>query len=509
MTDSEKKLAQALDALELPAGACTEEELERTLAGVLRKTRRRPRRAALLAAAALAAVLLAAAAFYSVSDAFRGIPIDESGKQIPAASGAIPALEKSGTLFDGATVSKNGLTLSAQAIFGGDGRYYMLLDVTRDDGPLSVIQADGTPSAAPPAFRETIFSHGEAFSAFEWANTAALGPPSGNRARMLVNILTGAEPLKHADNLSFRFTDLQQEAVMPGEALTLETALDQLPSKFQVHGSYFTTYNSWDTGEERRALIFDGKQEVPLNSRYGVAVTMAAFQNGSLYLRGRADQGSLWRQAAALRSRTTGRLIPAAWDYYDLDTGSKWNLRFDGLSSQEALKDMDLLVNAGKCDSPLINGVWEITVPFQVTDITRVIEWQKPFSAGGYPFVGDSLKISIFDLTFNFHAATAQAAMAAERYQSPEFYAQEVYAMTPLPDAQPWEEYPAAFLTMKDGSTVELGGYVSWGDSPQAFSASCSAERNWSAQFFLKDQTVIDPQQAVSFTFGEVTVPIS
>lgn len=57
MTDSEKKLAQALDALELPAGACTEEELERTLAGVLRKTRRRPRRAALLAAAALAAVL--------------------------------------------------------------------------------------------------------------------------------------------------------------------------------------------------------------------------------------------------------------------------------------------------------------------------------------------------------------------------------------------------------------------------------------------------------------------
>lgn len=506
MTDSEKKLAQALDALDLPAEACTEEELEQTLSGVLGKTRRRPRRIVLLAAAALAAVLLAAAAFYSVSDAFRGIPIDESGKLIPAASGTIPALEKSGTLLDGATVSKDGLTLSAQAIFGGDGRYYMLLDVTREDGPLSVTQADSTQSTAPPAFRETIFSHGKAFSSFEWADTKALDAPSGNSARMLVSVIADPSSLKHAENLSFRFTDLQQEAVMTGEKLPLKAGLYDLLSKFQAHDSYFEISPDWIRGKKLCYLTFDGKPELPLNDQYGVRVTMAAFRDGSLYLRGRADQGRAWCQGAALRSRSTGRVIPAA-DILSRDAGDKWNLRFDGLSSQEELKDMDLLVNAGKCHAPLVRGKWEITVPFQVSDITRDIKWDEPFSAGGYAFAGDSLKVSIFDVAFDFHAVTAQAALAAERYCWPGFYAQEESPRQPLPDTQPWPEYPVAFLTMKDSSVVELGGYISWPASTDWFE-SCSAQRNWTAQFFLKDETVIDPQQAASFTFGEATIPI-
>lgn len=485
----------------------------------------------LIAALIATSLLAAAAAYYSVSDAFRGVLSEQmSNGQSRPLSSMSPVVDRSGALLQD-TARDQGMEVTVRGVVGDANTVKILIDILDPSGkPLAIEQTDGTLAESEISFGSIRMRTNEtkgAPSPFGMAHSfdihlsdlpggssASYGViddvPGDNRATIMFTMEQDAVEQLVGNTLYLTLTDLTQYSTLRGTGVgmgkndlySLVTAFPATDkSDFRLSGHSMDMHGNEEYYYE---LMTDSDKQLPLAPGLpDYEVTNAALWNGVLYLRGTCPSPTRYDDVLPnpeLRNFATDA-------YFKGDIGNlteleespgrvQWEMTFNGIESMEEIKGFELALDGGDGFHAVRRGEWSFEIPLEFENTSKTISLDKDFTIGNFAMHATDLTLSPYYMRVRvtMEEATREAMWHIEDpiERKGSLVDDEVIVYGDSDWEKAVDKVPAV-LKMKDGSIVEapVGGY---GDDMETFSI----------EFNL--QVVIDPAQIESITFGDLVM---
>lgn len=475
--------------------------------------RRRLTKLLLIAAVVATAGLTAAAAYYSVSDAFRGVLSAPETPDGQASASVAPVIEKSGLLLDGKAES-GGIQVSLRAAVGDERSIKLLVDVVDTSGkPLALTQSDGELSGGRIQFANAALEmlnhprgytgHTDEFGVFHgnvsggYGDTLIDSDPGDSRATFLMDFSVADAPVR-GEKYRLHISDLLQNATMAGAPIGMGAdAMSGLAAAFGDHTDADFRNNGYEEDENGNVtysyeLIADSGKAIPLCEKTpGIQVTNAAIYKGILHLRGTAESAGELKELldqCALVNPATGDVKPWASSGTGEDDGKyTWTASFRDITTAEELKGYAWYTGYGEGDYPVAEGNWQLEFTLDYENTTRTAELARELNWQGHGLTAGKLELSPFSayLELTCDAATMEKLVPTQEWGT----------YRPRSD---WEKSDRALtITMKDGTAVTA-----------AWPGGTSYVENTTGYFQLVYalDTVIDPEQVAKVTIFDETV---